>query len=170
MKPTARVVLSEPIEPLPDEAACMAAVVRQLFLARNTGDEVVAWLAVNDVCSRLTRILGDLLSVDALWDADKRWIDHIARREVLVERPECIRVTGPMLWGLAEDVGGRQWAEPFAADLLFQPGFSRLNRYTIRFADRRLVGNETLRESFPRIVTDIENNVIEWKYEFSRTF
>jgi hypothetical protein len=171
MKPIVRVLLAEPIlEKLPDDAANLAAVVRQLFRAREAGDQVASWLALSNVCSRLISILGDELATDSSWYADGRWIDHIARRQIGLESPECIRVTASVLWGLAEDVGGRQWVEPFAAELRFQPGFARLANCAIQFADRRVIGEESLPESIARISQDIESGVIDWKYEFHRSF
>lgn len=170
MKPSVRVILAEPIETFPDEAERLAADVRQLFRARGAGDEVARWLCVNSICSRLTRILSDLLSSEASWDSDRRWLDSLFRREVVLEHPNCIGVTGPMVWGFTEDAGGPQWAEPFAAELAFQPGFARLASCAIQFADRRVFGEESLRDSIARISSDIESGVIEWKYEFHRSF
>jgi hypothetical protein len=160
------VPIATTVEEFPSNEECIAALARQLLRARGARDQIAVWLATNALCSRLCSLLADLLSSEAAWDSERRWLDNFARRHVSIDPPARVRVAGPLIWGFQANPSGTEWAEPFEAELEFSPGLRQLAGFTIRFGDRRAFPGEGLRQSVARIVGDIEGSAVEWAFVF----
>jgi hypothetical protein len=65
-------------------------------------------------------------------------------------------------------VGGRQWAEPFEAEMALTEGLADLAWYTVRFGDRRAFPGEDFQTSLARIEGEVATGVIEWAFVFRR--
>jgi hypothetical protein len=156
------------LEKRPSREAVVAASFRQLLWAHDAGDTIAVWLATSSFCTRLRLLLGDLLAHEPSWDSKVRWLDGFGNR-ILYHAPDRIRVADAMVWGLRADVGGRQWADPFEADMGLTADMSDLASYTIRFGDRREFPGEDLQDSHSRIERELESGTIEWSFVFRRT-
>ncbi len=73
-----------------------------------------------------------------------------------------------MVWGKSPDVGARQWAGPFEAELVFTADMGDLASYTIRFGDLRQFPDEDFQTSLSRIERDLKAGVVEWAFVFRR--
>ncbi len=158
--------LKTTIEAFPSDGERFAALVRQLLRNSEAGDQVAVWLTVNQICSRLCFLVTDLLVDEPGWASDKRWLDHVARRTLAITNSNTVRVAGPITWGLLENTGGQQWAEPFEAILIFSPEITDLVGYTLRFGDRRQRAEELCSVSIDRLNDDIEAGRVDWAFTF----
>ena len=152
----------------PERDAIIAAEVRQITRAREAHDRVAMWSAAWALRIGVCSLFKDLLSADAGWNSDGRWLDRISGSELTLEPLGRCVVSGSAIWGLSEDVGGHQWAAPVEADLRFLPGYTEMVGYTIRFGDQRAFPDEEIVAAIQRIPRDIESGSIEWAYEFRR--
>lgn len=155
------------LEDRPTSGECIAAAFRQLLRAHDTDDAVAAWLATGSFCISLRLLLKDLLSQESSWDLEGRWLDGFAESRVLFLRPCHVRVLGAIRWGLRDDVGGPQWAEPFDAALELRLDLSDLASYTIRAGDMRSFPGEDLLDSLSRIKSEASRSLIVWRYNWS---
>ncbi len=127
------------------------------------------WLAAGTLGISLRGLLKDLLSGEPDWKSRGHWIDRLCHRAVSLESPTRCIVSGPMIWGLSEDVGGPQYAWPFEAELTLAVGYSELVGYMVRFGDLRPIPDEPLPDCCRRITLDIERGSIEWAYVIRST-
>lgn len=152
----------------PSRGAKVAASFRQLLRAYEAGDAVAVWLASSTFGVSIRLFLNDLLSHEPAWDVKGRWLDGLSEHKFLFRRPVRVRLSCSMVWGLRANVGGRQWAEPFEADLELTPDLSDLASYTIRFSDKRTFPGEDLQSNLSRISEELETGAIVWGFEFRK--
>jgi hypothetical protein len=156
------------LEERPSRGAIVAASFRQLLRAYDAGDEIAIWTATGSFCMRLRLFIRDLLSRKPAWDSKGRWLEGFGNR-ILYHEPGRIRVADAMVWGLRPDVGARQWADPFEADLELTADRRDLASYTVRFGDRREFPGEDFQSSLSRIEGDLKGGTVEWAFVFRST-
>lgn len=77
-------------------------------------------------------------------------------------------VARAVAWGLRTDMGGRQWAEPFEAEMAPTEDLSDLASYTVCFGDTRGFPEQDSQTSLARIGDDLTARVIDWAFVFRR--
>ena len=69
------------------------------------------------------------------WPSNKRWVDGVSLRSVLLAEPVTLSGRGVLWWGLTRDIGGEQWAEPFEVALQLSKRRDRLVSYRVKFSE-----------------------------------
>jgi hypothetical protein len=158
------------LEERPSNAAKVAASLRQLLRAHDARDRIAIWSSSAAFSMRLRLFLRDLLSHEPSWDSKGRWFEGLglSSRILYREADRTIRMADAMVWGPRPDVGARQWAGPFEAEMVLTADISDLASYTVRFGDRREHPGEDFQSSLSRIERELEAGVIEWAFVFRR--
>jgi len=124
-----------------------------------------------NICTVLTSLLSLYLELDSSWPYKERWLDGVSDGHFSRPRPDAIRVRGKMTWGLSEDVGGSQWAEPFEAIVRFSKNRRRILAYTLKFGNDEPLSSKLIESGFYNILAseeDAEGFNGEYSYQFSR--
>jgi hypothetical protein len=114
----------------------LAAYVRQLMRATESGDEAAAQLETRAVCAWLSHLLAAHLRHASGWDSEERWLDGLIPDQLNIEPPDHIAVRGRILWALVAKPEGPFWSEPFEADVRIDWKTHGLS-YVLRFSDDR---------------------------------
>ncbi len=148
----------------PERDVSIACAVRQLLRARDADDGPAIWIERHFLGLQVTSLAEELLPAEPSWNSDGRWLDGMRRTKVAIGSPSSCLISGGMIWGFRDNVGGPQWAEPIECELQFSLGFAKLTGATLRFGDRRSFPEERLQDSLGRIPREIESNSIQWAF------
>lgn len=80
-------------------------------------------------------LLGWLLELNPGWPSRVRWVDGVSLSDTSVIEPLTFMGRGDLWWGLLEDVGGEEWAEPFEVLLRLSKRGNRLASYEIEVGE-----------------------------------
>ena len=143
--------------------------IRQYLSSLSAGDSVEVRESSIEVCWTLTLLLSDHLELGSSWPHKQRWLDGIIEAEVSAAERDGIAIRGWVVWGLSENPGGKQWAEPFQSEI--QAPQRRRYSYRLRFGDAEGLPNKLIEFGLYEVIS-LQKQAVwgqqEYSYEFRR--